>query len=87
MYHGDRVFGIISWWGEINIGLLVGSSATSLTDVRLDREPEFYHELCVEKSVFLSFRRYLIEIESNYKHVIFFRPGILFVAHAALRQG
>ena len=44
----------------------------SPTNFRLDRERRFYCEFCVVKLVFLSFRQYLVEIESNYKLCLIF---------------
>ena len=52
---------------ETSVGPLVGSSAMSpIFNFRLGRERRFYYEFCVEKLVFLSFRQYLVEIESKY---------------------
>ena len=46
---------------------------------RLNRELRFCCEIFVEKLAFLSFRRYLAEIESNYKNVL---VSICFVVRA-----
>ena len=47
------------------------------------------YQLCIEKLVLLSFRRYLVEIELNYKHVSFFIPGriLLFFCTCSVVSG
>ena len=89
------MYGIVFWQcllmggemgSETNIDLLLGSSTLSPTKFRLDRERRFCYELSAKKLVFFCLRQYLVEIESNYKHVIIFHT-VFFPAHAVMCQG
>ena len=69
---------------ETYVDVLV-SLASSSTIFHLDREHRYLHEFSVEKLVLLSFRGYLVEIESGEIKVKNFSYLVLFFACAVLQ--
>ena len=66
-----------------NIDLLLGSRNDVSNKFRLDRERRFCYKFSVIMLVFLSLHRYLIDIESNHKHVVVLHI-LFFCAHAVM---